>query len=74
MTDIAPFSSVSDDDPNNNPRLATIGICHQCVHREGLYTCAAFPDGIPREILVGDTLHTRPFAGDRGIQFKRNYR
>jgi hypothetical protein len=32
--------------------------------------CAAFPDGIPREISYGDNPHTEPFEGDHGIQFE----
>lgn len=33
-------------------------------------TCAAFPNGIPREILTGDRHHTTPFPGDNGIQYE----
>ena len=33
--------------------------------------CAAFPDGIPREIAYGPELHLEPFEGDHGIQYER---
>lgn len=33
--------------------------------------CAAFPKGIPDEIAYGPNLHTKPYAGDKGIQFEK---
>lgn len=52
--------------------LEVIGICHLCKHqsRSNPMKCDAFPDGIPRSILVGDFIHTEPFKGDHGIQFE----
>jgi hypothetical protein len=44
--------------------------CHTCEHRITGWTCAAFPRGIPEEILVGDDLHREPYEGDNGIQWK----
>lgn len=47
----------------------------ECVrfHRDrkemGL-TCDAFPDGIPREIIMGDSDHREPVEGDHGLQFE----
>lgn len=58
-------------DHANDPALEVIGICHLCQHRRGVRTCEAFPDGIPKEIIVGDVMHTQPYPGDRGIIFKR---
>lgn len=34
------------------------------------FTCAAFPEGIPREIRFAEHDHTKPFPGDRGILFE----
>jgi hypothetical protein len=32
--------------------------------------CAAFPAGIPNEILLSKADHRKPFAGDNGITFE----
>lgn len=57
----------------SSPMMEAIGICHVCIHRRQAFpaTCAAFPDGIPDEILVGDFNHTEPYPGDRGIRFEK---
>ncbi len=47
--------------------------CYDCRHlRQDSHkvTCAAFPDGIPVEILKSRILHREPFPGDHGIQFE----
>lgn len=56
-----------------DPEFEVVGICHQCVHqyKSNPFLCSAFPEGIPKEILVGDVAHTTPYPGDRGIQYKR---
>jgi hypothetical protein len=33
--------------------------------------CAAFPDGIPRDIRKGKVVHDKPYPGDRGIVYKQ---
>jgi hypothetical protein len=54
----------------------------QCKHYQGtkqpdgteateVSFCAAFPDGIPDEIIDGDDLHIQPFPGDNGIRYER---
>lgn len=59
------------DDPNE-PQFGVVGICGSCTHQgENPFTCDAFPDGIPTEILIGEVDHTTPYKGDRGIQFSR---
>lgn len=51
-------------------------VCSSCIHFdqdsiEGMSpSCAAFPKGIPLEILTFGG-HDKPFTGDRGIQFER---
>jgi len=49
--------------------------CNQChhVYDDGL-SCAAFPDGIPSEILTGEEQHEEPYPGDQGIQFRARER
>jgi hypothetical protein len=54
-----------------------IPICLRCryVHpRPGPdpLCCDAFPDGdgIPREILLSEVDHRKPYPGDRGIRFE----
>lgn len=55
--------------PENDPVFTAIGICWKCSHRTDVYTCKAFPTGIPTVILNGSVLHTSPYPGDHGIQF-----
>lgn len=45
--------------------------CYRCVHAREIepVTCAAFPDGIPEEILEGENDHTAPVPGDHGVRF-----
>lgn len=34
------------------------------------WTCAAFPDGIPPEIITRRLLHHKPHPGDHGVRFE----
>ena len=45
-------------------------VCFQCRHFFFFPFCAAFPDGIPVKIRVGENDHSAPFPGDHGIQFR----
>lgn len=44
-------------------------MCNDCVHYHKDVTCDAFPDGIPREIIIRGE-HDTPFPGDNGIRFE----
>jgi hypothetical protein len=48
--------------------------CIKCAHfnddKPGAYVCAAYPDGIPTDILYDEVDHRQPYAGDHGIQFE----
>lgn len=46
--------------------------CLACKHwdPESPMVCAAFPDGIPQEIIDGQADHDEPVDGDHGIQFE----
>ena len=54
-------------------------ICTLCKHEVetdaldpgSRWACAAFPSGIPVDITLGTRIHTKPLAGDGGIQFER---
>lgn len=60
-------------DPLNDPVFEAVGICHTCAHRKALWpaTCKAFPEGIPKEIFVGEVMHTSPYPGDGGVIYKQ---
>ena len=34
-------------------------------------TCTAFPNGIPKEILIGEFDHTKEYKNDNNIRFKK---
>jgi hypothetical protein len=45
--------------------------CSTCRHLYAdAFSCAAFPDGIPEEILLGEHQHKTPFDGDNGIRYE----
>jgi hypothetical protein len=59
---------MSEEADGTAPQFNVDGICHVCTRRRGVWSCEAF-DRIPAEILVGAVLHTKPYPGDRGLQF-----
>lgn len=69
MTDYNPDAPPGTRPLNTDPEFEVVGICHRCRHRRSVWTCDAFPDKIPTEILVGSFVHTEPYPGDQGIQF-----
>ena len=44
-------------------------MCNDCIHNHWDFTCDAFPDGIPRDIIYRGE-HDTPFEGDGGIRFE----
>ncbi len=51
-------------------------VCMDCKHYRRsdsgpvAFTCDAFREGIPEEILLHRNPHTEPFPGDHGIRFE----
>ncbi len=43
--------------------------CLVCTHFLKDYTCAAFPDAIPREVLLNKQDHREPIEGDNDVQW-----
>lgn len=60
---------LSGQEVETQPNANVVGICHDCARRWGLFTCEAYPGGIPWDILVGDTDHKKAQPGDHGLQF-----
>jgi hypothetical protein len=51
-------------------------MCYSCVHLgttqpDGTLPCAAFPYGIPTDILEGQANHRTPVEGDDGIVYEQ---
>lgn len=44
--------------------------CVRCKHLLSNARCAAFPEGIPADILENRHDHRRPYPGDNGIRFE----
>ena len=45
-------------------------MCNSCVHNRGAGKCDAFPNGIPRELILRNE-HDTPYPGDSGIRYKK---
>jgi hypothetical protein len=59
---------------DNFKQIVTEPICFSCKHLNVLnvdtFTCKAFKDGIPIQIINGENNHNKPFKGDNDIQFE----
>ena len=44
--------------------------CLHCRHYQGQATCAAYPNGIPSDVMTGKVDHRKPVKGDHGIRFE----
>jgi hypothetical protein len=59
---------------NMSNSILTEPQCFRCIHyrnrnQQGNHICAAFPKGIPEDILFSRHDHTNPYPGDNGIRF-----
>lgn len=58
-------------DRHTQPLGVTRPQCNECVHLfAGKTACAAFPDGIPKEILLNRHDHREAYPGDKGVRFE----
>ena len=44
--------------------------CTACIHFRANYACAAFPGGIPEDVLFNRVDHREPVEGDNGVRFE----
>lgn len=44
--------------------------CMSCKWYVAGNQCIAYPEGIPEKIWSGEHDHTKPFAGDKGLQYE----
>jgi hypothetical protein len=58
-------------DPTWTTGDLSVSQCLHCVHWRSRGSCAAFPQGIPAEILLNESDHEKPFTGDGGVRFSR---
>jgi hypothetical protein len=49
--------------------MPTSDQCSGCALYRGLGECAAFPDGIPQEIMSGEFDHSEPHPRDGGRRY-----
>jgi len=48
-------------------------LCYTCEHfikNDSKFKCKAYPEGIPKEIIIGDIDHTKPYFKDGGYQYQ----
>ena len=58
---------------NNEPDKIICDLCRHSLITH--YTCLAFPDGIPEEILKGENRHSKPLPGQKNdIVFELKHR
>ena len=44
--------------------------CRACARYTRESRCEAYPQGIPRQIVIGGADHRQPFEGDHGLRFE----
>jgi hypothetical protein len=52
--------------------MLPFALCDSCTRKTAPDRCAAFPAGIPAEILMNLVDHRQPVEGDHGLQFKED--
>lgn len=50
--------------------MLPIPVCFSCKHYKGSLQCTAFPEGIPRSIVMRKHTHEEEYPGDNGIRYE----
>ena len=66
------FLSMHIDDILVDAEISVSVQCKRCMWRlPSTIACVAFPDGIPKKIILGAFDHTKPYPKDNGIRFEK---
>lgn len=58
-------------DPDTEGVTFYTPLCCSCKHKVDVWTCKAYPSGIPAKISTGEANHNFPFLGDHMVVYEK---